>query len=79
MKRIEVDFSGGLMAAVEDGQWKCTDKALLKLIVSVSDSVDDSPSIPNLDFARAQLAADVLGGKVLTKVPPASTIVGRVY
>lgn len=66
--KIEIKLDGET-ASIEDGKWDAPDQ-LLPAIKGISDRVFESPSVPNLDRARAVAVAQALGGKVITPEQP---------
>jgi hypothetical protein len=70
--KTTIEFAPNTLATINDGKWECADPKLLAMIKKVSAGVDDSPSIPDIDYRRAVVVADLLGGLVITKAPAAT-------
>ena len=77
--KVEIDLAGGIKATIKDGRWTCDAKGLIRGVGAVSGRVFESPSVGDLDYARATAVANEFGGTILTPEPMDDSEPRRVY
>jgi hypothetical protein len=75
---IKVDL-GYTIAGVEDGQWQHDDPQIVALLDSTRPVFGVSAAEPDPDYALAEAAVAVLGGKILSRRPMPDYEPGLIY
>jgi hypothetical protein len=75
---IKVDL-GYTVASIEDGQWQHDDLQIVALLDSTTPIFGISGADPDSDYALAEAAVAVLGGKILSERPVPDWKPGLIY